>query len=157
MREWCQPITLLASLLAIFLRHLRTLNTASGLKGSPNRSRRPAASMADYYHTSREHVKKLKSMQDNAARRAERRTELAGISVSPHISLRQAQQQLCHALVFALLYGPLLDAYFKRCPVKNPQHHCYTTWHPTQKLHGKMWYPLLVSILHMLEGVVSQR
>lgn len=38
--------------------------------------------MADYYHTSREHVKKLKSMQDNAARRAERRTELAGISVS---------------------------------------------------------------------------
>ena len=37
--------------------------------------------MADYYQTSREHVKSLKAMQDNAARRAERKTELAGIQV----------------------------------------------------------------------------
>lgn len=42
--------------------------------------------MADYYHTSREHVKSLKAMQDQAARRAERRTELAELSVLFHSS-----------------------------------------------------------------------
>ena len=35
-----------------------------------------------YYHTSREHVKNLKAMQDNQGKMADRRRELAGISVS---------------------------------------------------------------------------